>query len=77
MIVAGLLVTLVPLELDIFIAGILIDEDVGICLGEVVSHLSHFVKGVVIIQERYRPEVGRVASESAVVILVGNDSRGQ
>lgn len=71
MIVARALVAVVALELDVFVAGVLVDDNVRVNLGEVVSHLFYFFVGEVIIGKGNGTEIPRMSQKPAIVILIG------
>jgi len=77
MIITGALVPIVAFELNIFIAAVLVDDDIRVNLGEVVSHLFYFFIGEIIVGKGDGAEIPRMGQEPAVIVLVGYYSSKQ
>jgi len=72
MVISGLLVSLMPLELNILLSSVLVDDDIGVYFSNMVPHLLHFIGIELIVGESDRSQVSRVSFYTPVIVLVGN-----
>ena len=71
MVIPGLLVAFMPFELNILLYSVLVDNDIGVYLSNMVPHLLYFIGIEFIVRESDGPQVSRMPFQAPVVVLVG------
>jgi len=60
MVIPGLLVSLMPLELNILLYSVLVDDDIGVYFGNMIPHLLYFIGIEFIVGESDGSQVSRM-----------------